>query len=139
MSPLWVIFLLLTILTWGSYNLFFKALEGQVNYFVIVAVIGLAQVLIALPFIYFSTDVPSSLKNYFLPVVMGLLLAAGTIFFFYTFKFGANASIAIPAYALGALLIGVIGGLVIFNEAIDFRVGIGLVLGLLSIILLITR
>lgn len=68
--------------------------------------------------------------------IMGLLLAAGTIFFFYTFKFGAASSIAISSYALGALVVGVLGGILFFNESINLRIGIGLALGVISIIVL---
>ena len=68
--------------------------------------------------------------------IIGILLAEGAIFFFYTFKFGATSSVAISSYAIGALVVGVLGGILFFNESINLRIGIGLALGVISIIVL---
>ena len=136
---LWILFLVLTIVTWGTYNLFFKGLETHINYFLALLVIGLCQVLIAIPFViyeYTQGGLTSSMKGVGLSAIMGILLGLGTVFFFYTFKYGASASIAIPVYGIGALLIGAIGGILIFKETLNLRIAFGFALGIASIILL---
>lgn len=135
----WILFLFLTIITWGTYNLFFKGIGNEINYFLALLVIGILQVLIALPFVlysHFSENLAYSAKGLGLSVLMGILLGLGTIFFFYTFKYGASASIAIPVYGIGALLLGAIGGILIFKETLNLRIAFGFALGIASIILL---
>jgi uncharacterized membrane protein len=135
----WILFLVLTILGWGIYNLFFKALGSSINYFLVLLIIGITQILIALPFVissYATGNMTASTKGYIFAIIMGILVSIGTIAFFYTFKSGANASIAIPIYTIGALLLGVLGGILIFKEAFTLKMAIGILLGIASIILL---
>jgi drug/metabolite transporter (DMT)-like permease len=139
---LWLLFLLLTIVTWGSYNLFFKSLGTEINYFLALLIIGILQVTVALPFVIYYHHIGElvvSVRGYGLSALMGLLLGLGTIFFFYTFRFGASASIAIPVYGIGALLIGAVVGILVFNEAFNMRIGAGFALGIVSIILLTVK
>lgn len=134
---IWVILLVLTIVCWGSVNLFYKALESP-QYFYALMIMGLTQSLIAIPFLlFFHSEFQFSAKNLLFPVAMGLLLGIGTILFFYTFKFGAQAMIAIPVYTLGAFIIGILGSYLFFNEKLTIFSGAGLVLGIASILILI--
>ena len=136
---LWLLFLILTIVAWGTYNLFFKGLGGDMNAFLALLVIGICQILVAIPFVlyyYFSGNLAYTMRGYGLSAIMGVLLGLGTVFFFYTFKYGAPASIAIPIYGVGALLIGAIGGILIFKETFNLRIAIGFALGIASIVLL---
>lgn len=135
----WILFLFLTIITWGTYNLFFKGLGTEINYFLALLIIGILQILVALPFVLYSylhEGLNYSIKGLGLSAMMGILLGLGTVFFFYTFKYGASASIAIPIYGIGALLIGAIGGILIFKETFNLRIAFGFALGIASIILL---
>lgn len=135
----WKIFLFLTTIMWGPYNLFFKEMKNNISYFFALLIIGLMQIIVALPFVfhsYLNNDLYYSAKGLLMSAAAGSLLGLGTIFFFYTFKFGAAASIAIPAYGIGALIIGVLGGIVLFNEQISFKIVIGILFGIISIILL---
>jgi len=135
----WIIFLFITILTWGSYNLFFKVIEKDINYFLALLIISITGGIISIPFIIsasHSANLNFSSKGYWLAIIMGVLLGVGTVTFFYAFKHGASTSIAVPAYAIGALIIGVVGGVLFFHEAINIRIIIGLILGLISIFLM---
>jgi len=135
----WIIFLILTIVLWGTYNLFFKAMGSEMNYFLALMFIGIAQFSLSIPFVfnsYINNNLDYSYKWIVFSLIMGILLGLGTIAFFYTFKFGANTSIAIPIYSVGALLLGVIGGLMIFHENLNIQIIIGIILGVISIILL---
>jgi drug/metabolite transporter (DMT)-like permease len=135
---LWLLFLILSIVVWGSYDVFFKV-TGQKNPFLALLFIAVFQVIVALPLVlYFRNEYGTSApaKEYALWALMGVLLALGTVFFFYTFKYGANASIAIPAYGIGTLLIGTVAGLLFFKEPFSPQLGAGLALGVVSIILL---
>lgn len=135
------IFLLITMVAWGAYDLFFKGLEGHLNYFLALFVIGLSQVCIAIPFVvyyYLNHDLQYSSKGLALAASMGALLGLGTIFFFYAFKAGASASIAIPAYSVGVLLIGVVGGMLLFGEQLNLKAIFGIAMGIGSILLLAT-
>ena len=136
---IWEIFLLVTILSWGAYNLFFKVIEPSMNYFLVLAIIGLTQAILCLPFLIYYKNINEiiiSQKGFLLSVIMGILLGIGTIAFFYTFKMGANTSVAIPVYTIGALIIGFLGGILLFNESVSIKPLIGLLLGLISIIFL---
>ena len=136
---LWIFFLILTILTWGSYNLFFKMLAPEMNYFLALLLIGIAQIILCLPFVlyaYNSGNIVYSMKGYLISIIMGFLLGLGTIFFLYAFKFGALTSVAIPSYAIGAMMIGVLGGYYLFSEPLALSGISGLILGVVSIILL---
>jgi len=95
--------------------------------------------LVAIPFLiyaFYSGGPSSSIRGYYICGLMGVLLAAGTIFFFYTFKFGAPLSVAMPIYGIGSLIVGALAGAFIFKEAISPTVFAGLILGTISIILL---
>ena len=136
---IWILFLLITIFLWGTYNLFFKLVGPEINYFLAVMIIGLSQSAIALLCLLFSFPSDNVFYNFkwvLFSVIMGLLVGIGTITFFYTFKFGANASIAIPVYTIGALLIGVIGGICFYKEQISVRAIVGLLFGIVSVFLL---
>lgn len=139
---IWTIFLLFTILAWGIYDLFFKTLSDEINFFLALLIIGTFQILLALPFViyaYFNNNLTFTFRTFGLSAIMGILLGLGTIFFFYAFEHGAPASVAIPAYGIGVLLIGVAGGLIIFKETLNLRITIGFILGILSILLLTTN
>lgn len=136
---LWLIFLILTTISWAVYDLFFKAIENDMNFFLALLLIGIFQVVLALPFVVYDSyngTLEYTTKGQIISAVMGILLGLGTIFFFYAFKYGANVSVAIPFYGVGALLIGAIGGVLIFKETINLKIAIGFVFGILSMILL---
>lgn len=139
---LWLLFLGLTILTWSAYDILFKVLGDGFNYFLALFFIGLFQVVVALPFIFYSYsagELNYSSKGFYISALMGILLGAGTIFFFYTFKYGAPFSVALPAYGVGALLAGALAGALLFNEILTPTVLAGMVLGVISIILLTAK
>ena len=140
---LWLLFIFLTTLSWGAYDLLEKGLEGKINYSLALLIIGASQFLIAVPFViyhYLRGELFSpTLKSYGLVILMGILLGLGTIFFFYAFKFGALAEIAIPAYTVGIALMGILGGILIFKETLNLKLAIGFSLGIVSIILLTTK
>lgn len=139
---LWLFFVALTIIAWGSYHLLFKLMGNEMNTFLALSIIGIFQVLIATPFVlyyYFSGDLAYSMRGLGFSAIMGVLVGLGTVFFFYTFKHGASASIAIPIYGVGALLIGAIGGILIFKETLNFRIASGFALGIVSIVLLTVK
>lgn len=137
---IWVIYLLITILCWGSYNLFFKALEGQINPFLALTMIGIAEAVVCIPFLFkdylHSSSIIFSTKTILMTIFMGLLLSIGTVSFFQAFKIGASTSIAVPAFAIGAMIIGAIGGILFFHESISFNVILGLIFGTIGIILI---
>ncbi len=136
---LWIFLLVLTTLCWGIYDLFFKVLEKDINYFLALLIIGAIQFLIALPFVIYygsHSQLASSARGVGYSIIMGALLAFGTVFFFYAFRLGTSASVAIPAYAVGMMLIGAIGGVLLFREPINWQLITGFILGALSIILL---
>ncbi len=137
---LWMLFLALTVIFWGSYNLFYKAITGlNMNTFLSILIVGIVSGLVAVPFLiskHLHGGISLSPKGLILSGIMGLCMGIGTIFFFYTFKSGASASVAIPIYAIGALMIGAIGGILIFKETLNFKVSVGIVLGIISIIFL---
>lgn len=139
---LWLLFLILATLAWTSYDVFFKFLGNEINYFLALFIISLGQLLVAIPFLIYAfyNGVPeSSVRGYYISGFMGALLAAGTIFFFYTFKFGAPLSVAMPVYGIGSLIVGALAGAFIFKEAISPTVLVGLVLGTISIVLLTVK
>lgn len=139
---LWLLFLGLTILAWTLYDVLFKFLGNEINYFLALFIISLGQLLIAIPFliyVFYTGGLNFSVRGYYISGLMGILLAAGTIFFFYTFKFGAPLSVAMPVYGIGSLIVGALAGVFIFKETISVTVLAGLVLGTISIILLTVK
>ncbi|MFA5360217.1 MAG: hypothetical protein WC349_04655 [Patescibacteria group bacterium] len=139
---LWILFLGLTVLAWASYDVCYKFLGNEMNYFLALLIISIGQLLIAIPFLlyaFYSGNFNSSVKGYYISGLMGVLLAAGTIFFFYTFKYGAPLSVAMPVYGIGSLMIGVLAGVFIFHETISPTILAGLVLGAVSIVLLTVK
>lgn len=137
----WIFFLILTILTWGSYNLFFKFLGNNLDYYLVIFLIGITLALGSIPIIIYklnSGNFEVDSKLIIFPIIMGVLLFAGNIFFFSANAQGAPASIAISSFAIGAMMLGVIGGYAFFNESFNLQRIFGLVLGMISIILLVT-
>ena len=109
------------------------------NYFLVLLIIGICHVLVAIPFVIYynlSDKLFYSTTGCLMALLMGGLLISGAILFFYTFKFGAPATIAIPVYGIGALIIGAIGGILIFKEILTIKMIFGFIFGVLSIILL---
>ena len=137
-----MLFLGLTILVWASYDVLFKFIGNEINYFLALSIIAISQLLVAIPFIiyaFYSGSLNSSAKGYYISGLMGVLLAAGTIFFFYTFKYGAPLSVAMPVYGIGSLVVGALAGAFIFKEAISSTVLVGMILGVVSIVLLTAK
>ncbi|OGG55229.1 hypothetical protein A3D62_01420 [Candidatus Kaiserbacteria bacterium RIFCSPHIGHO2_02_FULL_49_11] len=136
---IWLFFVSLTIITWGSYNLLLKIAGTYISQSWALFFIGLVQVIVGALFILYqrTTDqVLLTTKGAFIAGGAGLLFALGTLFFLYAFKFNAPASIAIATYTVGALLIGVLGGLLFFNEALSVRMVVGITFAIASIVLL---
>ncbi|MFA6306646.1 MAG: hypothetical protein WCV70_01895 [Patescibacteria group bacterium] len=139
---LWLLFLILTILAWTFSDVLFKFLGNEINYFLALFIISLAQLLVAIPFLiyaFYNGGVNFSAKGYYISSLTGVLLASGIIFFFYTFKFGAPLSVAMPAYGIGSLIVGALAGVFIFKESLSPTVLAGLILGTISIILLTAK
>lgn len=139
---LWLLFLGLTILAWTFYDVLFKFLGNDINYFLALFIISLGQLIIAIPFLIYAFSaggLNSSAKGYYISALMGVLLALGTIFFFYTFKFGAPLSVAMPVYGIGSLIVGALAGVFLFKESLSPTVLAGLILGTISIILLTAK
>ncbi len=133
------ILLFLTILLWGSYNLFFKTIGTGTNYFLSLMIAGLSMSALFLPFVLTAaanSKLMFDSKGIILPIIMGLLLGGGSVTFYYAIKFGTNLSIAIPIYTVGALLLGVAGGIFIFNEILTLKATCGIFFGIISIWLL---
>ncbi len=139
---LWLIFLGLTVLVWTTYDVLFKYLGNDINYFLALFIISLGQLLVAIPFLiyaFYNGGLNFSIRGYYLSGLMGVLLAAGTIFFFYTFKFGAPLSVAMPVYGIGSIIVGAVAGVFLVKESLSLAVVAGLVLGTVSIILLTVK
>ena len=137
---LWLLFALLTTLTWGIYDLLAKPMEENMNYFFALFIIGLLQVIIAVPFViyaHYNGGLDYNSKGFLISSIMGILLGLGTVFFFYTFQYGGKASVAIPVYSIGVLIIGAMGGILFFKEAIDIKMILGFIAGIVSIVLLV--
>ncbi len=136
---LWLLFVILATTAWAVYDLLSKVLEKEINYFLALLIIGLFQIILAIPFIiYYSQNgaLNYTFKGYLIAAIMGILLGLGSIFFFYNFKYGANASTAISIYGVGTLIIGAVGGILFFKEALTLKMTLGFILGIVSIILL---
>jgi len=136
---LWLLFLGLTTLAWTAPDIIFKLLGNQMNYFLALFIIAISQVVIAIPFLIYAMstgELTSSVKGYYLSASIGVFLAFGSIFFFYTFKYGTPLSIAMPVYGIGSLIVGALAGVFIFKESLSPMVLVGLVLGTISIVLL---
>lgn len=136
---MWIIFVLLTIFTWGSYNILTKISGTQIHPFLALFFIGLAQVLISFPLIIYQKSVSAlgaTTKGIILALTMGAVFGLGTVFFFLAFKYGAPVSLAIAVYTTGALLLGVIAGIIFYQEPINLKIISGIILAVASIILL---
>lgn len=139
---LWLIFLGLAILAWTSYDIFFKVIGNEMNYFLALSIISICQLLVAVPFLthaFYAGGLNYSVKGCYISLLMGVLLAAGTIFFFYAFKFGTSISVAMPVYGISSIIIGVLAGALFFKETISPMALVGLGLGAISIILLTAK
>ena len=139
---MWLLFLGFAIIAWGAYDIFFKVLGSSMNYFLALFIIGLLQAVIALPFIiysYYTEGLSYTNKGFYISALMGVLLGAGTIFFFYTFKSGAPLSVAMSAYGVGSILIGALAGVLFFKEALTPMILAGMVFGAISIILMTAK
>jgi drug/metabolite transporter (DMT)-like permease len=136
---LWLLFVFLTILTWGSYNVLLKLAEPHISQSWALFLIGAVQVVVGAFFIWYQRSTDEALltvKGATIAVIAGLVFAMGMIFFLYAFKFKAPASVAIALYTIGALLIGMISGPLVFHEVLSPRILTGIGFALVSIALL---
>ncbi|MBP7708514.1 hypothetical protein KA107_02420 [Candidatus Pacearchaeota archaeon] len=136
------VLLFLTIILWGSYNLFFKTIGTGTNYFLSLMIAGLSMSALFLPFVLtaaVNNKIVFDSRGLIFSAIMGLLLGGGSITFYYAIKFGTNLSIGIPIYTVGALLLGVAGGIFLFHETLTLKAIVGIFLGVISIVLLTLR
>jgi len=135
----WVVFAAITLVTWGLYDFLFKVAEDHINTFLAVLIISGVQAVVVSPFLYnayASGSLAVSNKGVLLSGIMGLLVATGTVTFFYAFKRGAPTSLATPAVLIGSFLIVAVLGISYLGEPFTMKKGVGLVLGAFSILLL---
>ena len=136
----WHIWLVLTILTWGSYNVFFKFAMNKIAAALLLSFAGLAHALTA--FIWLTVvllknkTINYSIEGISLSIIMGILMTLGGITFFNTFEMEAPVSIALPAYNVGVVFLSAIVGVLIYGEAVTLRWSIGMLFGIVSFYLL---
>ena len=135
----WILFVFLTVITWGSYNLLLKVATPYISPSWALFFVGIAQVIIGTVYVAFQSatnQIPLTVRGALIASVAGIFFALGTISFLYAFKFQAPASLAIALYTVGALLVGVVGGLLLFHEPISLRMVVGIGFAIASIVLL---
>jgi uncharacterized membrane protein len=135
----WVVFAAITLVTWGLYDFLFKVAEDHINTFLAVMIISGVQAIVVSPFLYnayASGSISASSRGVLLSGIMGLLVATGTVTFFYAFEKGAPTSLATPAVLIGSFLIVAVLGILYLGEPFTIKKGAGLILGAISILLL---
>ncbi|MFB6143931.1 MAG: EamA family transporter [Candidatus Nanohaloarchaea archaeon] len=135
----WAIFAVITLVTWGLYDFLFKIAENHINTFLAVLIISGVQAAVVAPFFlnqYVSGSLAVSSKGLLLSGIMGVLVAIGTVSFFYAFQSGAPTSLATPAVLIGSFLIVAVLGISYLGEPFTVKKGVGLILGIISVLLL---
>jgi drug/metabolite transporter (DMT)-like permease len=85
----------------------------------------------------------SSLKyktfNLGIALLAGLAAGLGGILIFYVFSKGGHVSVVIPAIRVLSILIVAVGGILIFSEPFNLKIGLGLLFSLLGVYLLLYK
>ncbi len=135
------LFMILPAVFWSFYDLVFRFLSDKISSKLAILFTGMGTMLVAL-FIFFFGDInwkeftPSNGK-----ILIGLLLAGifsglGNYYFFKFFENGGNLTQGVPIIAILNLLLCVLMGVVIFQDTFNWRVVLGIILGLGAIYLL---
>lgn len=138
----WHIYLFLTILFWGGYNILYRFTDGKIDFALLLCVIGITHAISAIPWMAhnYSKDemILWSLNGVGVAVLMGILLTFGGITFTKAFTSGIPVSVATPAYSVGVMLLSAVVG-VMLGEEVTLKWVAGMIFGAGSIFLLTTK
>src|SRR3989344_9415235 len=132
----WLVFAILTMLTWGFYDVLYGKASEYFSPLVLILSIVLIQVpifLISYLFLERNSLVFNTSKGWMI-ILMAVFLSAGNVFFYYAFKQRAPASVLVPMVTIGIAIVGFVWGVVINKEPLSLNLIIGLALGLTGII-----
>ena len=139
----WLNLALLTLLFYGTFDLFVKLTSGKIHDGLGAFVINLvATMVVALFLLYSSTN--GEKINYFktegvvYAIIAGILVGFASIFFIKMFSLGAELSIAVPLVRVGTVLVSVLIGVLFLKEGFNPKFLIGFLLSMSGLYLLIT-
>lgn len=139
MNSTWV-FVLLTTLFFGFFNIFIRAAGPRIGGVLGPLVVeGFAAAVLLLFFLWrkFNGSVESATGlGVAFSMAAGFCAAAGSIGFFIVFSRGGQLSVAGSFVLIGSTLLTILGGFILFKEPINSYRVVGLVLGLISLYLL---
>ena len=78
--------------------------------------------------IFFSRKFESNTRGIMYAITGGILVSVFTVFFFKSLAVGPGVSTVVPIVRIGALLLVVLAGLLLFSEKFTWSLGCGLVL-----------
>lgn len=133
----WQIFAVLATILYALINFFIKLGSGGANGKIAALVMNFTAVSILLTIIL-ATRTPIKFTGNTAWWILGAGAAAalGNIFAFKMFNLGAPLTITAPMFAIGAVIIGYVLGLIVFKEPFKYTQIVGVLLGIAAIYLL---
>ncbi len=139
----WLFFTGAAILGMVGYDVAIKLASAQINVFVFTACLAmmalLCHILVLAGYKYLNpqTNLNIDAKGYLYALAGGLGLTVMNLGFFVAVKYG-GLSVTNAVLLIGGLVITVILGYFAFNEYLDYKKVLGILLGILSIYFLVT-
>ncbi|TSC94889.1 MAG: hypothetical protein Athens101428_95 [Candidatus Berkelbacteria bacterium Athens1014_28] len=135
----WQIYLFLTILFWGGYNISYRFTTNKIDFALLLFIVGIVHALTAIPW-----AVSGYMKKGFIlhsdsgisiAILMGVFMTLGGIAFTRAFSLGIPVSVATPGYSVGVILLSAITGIVL-GESLTLQWVVGMIMGIVSVYLL---
>lgn len=139
---MWILYALLTILSYASFDFFIKKTAGKINdYIGIISILLVAIIpsVIMLIIVRFPKKVLVTQDGLMHAGLAGLALGIGTIAFLKLFDSGVELSLASPLVRIGIMITTTALGLFILREVIEPREWLGVGLALLGVIILVWK
>lgn len=125
----------ITIIAWGVGSLFYKVANDNMHPIMVSTIVTCVYFIITpLTFLLYKFPKDVNVTGISFAVVGGILMAAGSIAYFYSLKRGGAGEVTTVTALYPALTL--LLSMVFMKETINFKQGIGMVLALISFVLL---
>jgi len=140
---MWLIYALLTIISYSLFDLFLKKTSGKIDDYIATLLINTIAVVPPLLFFLFlkmsGKNMSVSREGVLFAIVSGLFVGLASIAFIKMFSSGGNLSIGSPIVRIGMVVLAAVFGVLILKETLSVRQIIGIIISVFGLSLLIFK
>ncbi len=138
---MWIVYAILTILTYASFDFFVKKTSGKGDDYFVTLIINIVSVLPALAMVlltkFSGKNIEIQKEGLISATFAGIFVGLTSIFFIKMFVSGVNLSVGVPLVRVGMIIISILLGVLLLKETLNLKQTLGIVLALIGMFLLI--